>query len=128
MPNSHGTFSLRQENNIIFITLIGSFNEYGLSELAHNLKNRVIALSGERFAILINDTEMEGGTPEAYEELNELNIWLNTKNMVAKAVVVKYEMTLDIIKSRAPALKTQNIKTFHLESQAFSWLKEELND
>lgn len=128
MPNSHGTFYLRQEDSIVFITLIGPFNEYGLRELAHNLKSRVIALEGKAFAILVNDTEMEGATPEAYEELNELNVWLNTQKMVAKAVVIKYDLTIDIIKSRAPALKPQNIKTFHTEEKAVEWLKEQLEN
>jgi hypothetical protein len=123
----HGRFSTTLlENNIISAKLCGSFNETGCFNYTESVKNIVKTLNGEPFAMLIDDLELEGGTPEAYRTLQAYNVWLNTQPIIAKAFIVNDRMTKHIILQRSPALLEQNIAFFETHEQAQAWLTQQL--
>ncbi|GMM85078.1 hypothetical protein MTsN2n4_23050 [Pseudoalteromonas sp. MTN2-4] len=123
----HGRFSTTLlENNIISAKLIGSFNERGCFNYTESVKHIVNALNGEPFAMLIDDLELEGGTPEAYQTLQAYNVWLNTQSIIAKAFIVNDRMTKHIILQRSPALLEQKIAFFETHEEAESWLSLQL--
>ena len=119
----HGSNQVSIQDNIITITLIGSFNEYDFKDIAQKVKQAVAEYNGKQFCILVNDVQLFGATPEAYEELEKLNQWLNTQPMIAKAIVISPSSLLDTIKTRVPAIRDQNVKTFEIEEDAICWLK-----
>ena len=67
----HGSNQVSIQDNIITITLIGSFNEYDFKDIAQKVKQAVAEYNGKQFCILVNDVQLFGATPEAYEELEK---------------------------------------------------------
>lgn len=118
----HGKHQVSIQGDIICIKLIGAFNEYDFQAISAKVKAQVSALDGRAFCMLIDHSELLGATPEAYQELDKLNTWLNEQNMRAKAIVINLSTVLDTIKSRTPAISTQNIKVFECVNSARQWL------
>lgn len=128
MQKTHGKSSVVEAGDIIIVILQGSFNSLGVTEYACKLKTVVDNRQGRPFAMLVNDLEIEGGTPEAYDELEIINKWMNTKPLIAKAFVLNSEITKQIILKRTPSLTSQNINFFIDENQATAWLNQMLAD
>ncbi len=126
MKNIHGQISVYLEGQIIHVNLKGQFNELGVREFTNKIKECVSEVGEYPFAILINDLEMEGGTPEAYQELELYNRWLNTQNLVAKAMVIESALQLKMIDRYSPSREKQNIQSFTNEAEALRWLQQEL--
>jgi len=123
MPRQHGNSIITVEGEIIIIKVIGCFNIEGITESIQHLKSTIKSFSQRQFKLLLNYLEAEGGTPEVFEIINQFNIWLNTQNIVAKAIVTDSLINLAILKKRAPASQTNNSKVFKNQSNAFNWLQ-----
>jgi hypothetical protein len=123
MSLEHGHHSITIEDNIIIIELTGSFNEYGARSLTDDIRRTIKQFKGKPFCILLNDFALEGITPEGYKEIDEYNVWLNTQNMIAKAIVIKIDILSKMEESRIPAKAQQNIKSFRNMPDAVDWLK-----
>ncbi|UUO25007.1 hypothetical protein FGD67_18650 [Colwellia sp. M166] len=124
MVIAHGEVSIFLQNeNIIIAKLKGAFNEYGAQEYTDGIKQIITQLDGQNFSILINLLELMGGTPEAYKELEDYNKWLNSQNLLAKAMVINSMITLDIINMYSPSRGEQKSETFDNETDAIAWLK-----
>lgn len=123
MNGQHGEVKICCENNIISATLIGSFNEEGAIKYTEGIKNIVKNLEGQKYAILVDNSNMEGGTPEAYQVLEKYNQWLNNTNLVAKAMIVKTLITTELIKTLSPSINLQATKTFKNKKVALKWLQ-----
>ena len=121
--NQHGEVDILLDGNIIIATLIGSFNEKGAIEYTEGVKGIVKNFEGEDYAILVDNSNMEGGTPEAYQVLEKYHQWLNQTNLVAQAIVVKTLITTELIKSLSPSVKLQTTRSFQDKELAFEWLK-----
>ncbi len=118
----HGDVQISIEGNIIIATLTGAFNKEGAIKYTEEVKSIIKPLKGEKYAILVDNFNMEGGTPEAYQVLEEYNQWLNKTNIVAKAIVVKTLVTTELIKSWSPSIKLQNTESFQEKELALKWL------
>lgn len=123
---AHGQFDVACHDQIIFVKLSGSFNCSAIKAYAQAVKGKVASFGGRPFAMLINDVQVEGGTPEAYDALNEYNAWLNEQAIVAKAFILSSLALKDIIITRTPELQRQNIAFFEHIEEATAWLKEQL--
>ena len=124
MFKAHGESSFHVDGNIITFVMKGAFNEYGFIAAVKRLKNIVASFKGEKFYILMDITEGIGGTPELYDEMNQYNEWLNSQNMIAKAIVILSKMNLDIYSARVTTNKKQNQKSFDNVPDALNWLKQ----
>ncbi len=121
MNVQHGQVSIHLDGNIIFVKLVGSVNEFGVKEYTDGVKNIVNSLNREPFTILVGNLEIVGGTPEAYQELEEYNQWLNQQNLVAKEMLITSKSALELIdKLTAKVSKT---KVFANERHAIKWLR-----
>ena len=87
MTLEHGESFITIDHNIIILKAKGSFNKYGISKLYKKLSLILNDFHEDGFKLLFDLIDVEGGTPEAYEVVNTFNIWLNDKNLVAKALV-----------------------------------------
>lgn len=123
----HGGSEVTTEGPIIIVRLKGLFNDLGVKRFTDAVRAFVATLNGAAFGILINDLELEGGTPEAYAELEQYNQWLNTQRLVAKAMVIDSSMKKDLINKLSPSRAKQNIEYFTSEEDALNWLKQSLN-
>lgn len=123
----HGGSEVIVQNEIIIVRLSGMFNELGVKKFTDAVRQFVGSLNGRAFGVLINDLKLEGGTPEAYAELEEYNQWLNTQQLVAKAMVIESSTHRDIINKLSPSRSQQNIEYFKSEQDALIWLKQELD-
>ena len=119
----HGKNSISVDDNIITVKSVGVYNIEGIVKAIEELKVVIESFSHKEFKLLFDYTETEGGTPEVFEQINECNIWLNSQNMVAKALVINSAMHLSILESRTPARKLQKTKNFDNKASAISWLK-----
>jgi len=123
MTIAHGEHRINIQDGIIYLKLIGSFNDVGAKNFTRAMKEAITTFKGASFSILVDDLEVIGGTPEAYAELEKYNQWLNTQNMCAKAMVIDSPVTLAIIEKYAPSRDQQNISVFNNQTDAVKWLK-----
>lgn len=123
---SHGQFTVcLLGERIISATLKGSFSERGIRDYINQVKEIIKRFDGKPFAMLINNLQVEGGTPEAYRALEKYNHWLNQQAITAKAFIFDDSITKQILLSRSPSLKQQNIAFFKTENEAKAWLEAE---
>lgn len=126
--SSYGKFTVSLlSERIIYAKLIGSFSERGISDYINQVKTIISDFAGKPFAMLINNLEIEGGTPEAYQTLDNYNHWLNQQAIVAKAYIIDDNVTKHILLTRTPSLKQQNIAFFKTVNEAQDWLEAELH-
>lgn len=123
----HGDYEVTFIDNILIIKLIGSFNEYGAKELTEVIKERVESFQGKAFCMLVDDIKFHGFTPEAYQVVEESNKWLNMKNLIAKAFLIKNAVQQELDNYFVPAKKEQNVKVFYELETAMKWLKKQSN-
>ncbi len=119
----HGKSQISVDDDIVFIKAIGAFNLEGIMRTIAELKYVIGNLNQKEFKLLLDYSEIDGGTPEVFEKINDCNIWLNNQAMVAKAIIIKSETNLKILESRAPARELQNYKNFSDKASAIKWLK-----
>lgn len=127
LSDAHGQHFVQREGQVIRVKLSGSFNEAGVCAYAAEVKEIVASLSGQPFAMLIDDLDVEGGTPKAYAALNDYNEWLNQQSVIAKAFVINSLALKDIILQRTPELQRQNIAFFFSYNDAEKWLIEQFS-
>lgn len=125
LSDRHGESYVTVSGNIIKARLIGSFNRSGAEYYVRQVKQCVIDLGQQSFSMLIDDLALEGGTPAAFEVLNEYNEWMNEQRLVAKAIVIESLAQMEIIKARSPAYEKQNMRHFIDEASALKWLEEQ---
>ncbi|MBA6262734.1 hypothetical protein [Colwellia sp. Bg11-12] len=123
MNQEHGKNIISVEGDIIISKIIGAFNVEGVNKSITDLKTVVDSFCQNKFKLLIDYIDAEGATPEVYEKINECNIWLNSQNMVAKALVTNSNVALSILESRTPARSSLNERIFDDKASAMSWLK-----
>jgi len=123
----HGNFTVKLNNNIIFVELDGAFNEHGVLGWVNEIKTIIAQLNGERFAILMDMRKALGGTPESFKVSDQYNSWLNQQNMVAKALIYPSSVYEDMDNTLVPSKKNQNTRVFHDFVEAETWLLEEFN-
>ena len=111
------------DGNIITVKAIGGYNKEGIIKTIDELKSVIEGFDKKEFKLLFDYLEVEGGTPDVFDKINECNIWLNSQNMVAKALVINSSGHLAILESRTPARNSQNSKTFENVTGAINWLK-----
>ncbi len=123
MDIEHGQVSIMLQDNIIVVKLTGAFNEHGAKHYTDGVRKCVDGFNGKPFSILIDNLALLGGTPEAYEELEKYNSWLNRQNMVAKAMLINSKVALDLMNTLSPSRKLQNSQNFTNEQDAIAWIK-----
>jgi len=122
----HGEYDIEDNHGIIKITVSGAFNDIGAKALAIDLKNIVLAYDHTPFVIMANLLGFDGGTPEVFAESEEFNAWLNSKNMIAKALIFTSPALIDIEQMLVTSKTSQNIRYFESEHEALQWLREQI--
>ena len=125
--HEHGETIITYEDGIIQSTFIGSFNSAGVQKYVNQIKHLIDGLNGADFAILVDNLQLEGGTPLAYEALEDYNQWLNKQPLVAKAMLSNSVVKMQIIDSLTKAHQKQNVQHFQSREKALCWLKTELD-
>lgn len=123
MNIEHGDVAIEVLGNIIIVRTVGAFNEYGARRYTQGIKTIIEGLQGQSFSILINNLEFQGATPEAYQELEIYNAWLNQQKLIAKAMVITSSITLDVIDKLSPSRAAQKNMSFDNEKDAMTWLQ-----
>lgn len=124
----HGIFHIAHQPSFLLIKLTGSFNQEGSLAFTKAIKAAIAEFDPSSFALLYDITEFEGATPDAYEEIESLNIWLNAQKLIAKAMVIKSRIQISIVNFLSPARKFQNTQHFYHHSDAQIWLTQELEN
>jgi len=119
----HGKSYISVDDDIITVKAIGAYNKEGMIKTIEELKSIIESFNQKGFKLLFDYSQTEGGTPDVFDKINECNIWLNSQNMIAKALVINSSMHLSILESRTPARKSQNTKNFNNKASAIAWLK-----
>ena len=119
----HGKSYVSVDGDLIAVKVTGAFNKEGMLQSIEELKSAIESFNQKKFKLLIDYTQAEGGNPDVFDKINECNIWLNSQNMVAKAVVINSSIHLAILESRTPARNLQKSKNFEDKGTAMNWLK-----
>jgi len=123
MSVSHGKMEIHLEGNVITAVFIGSFNYEAVLDYSDKIQSIVTALKEKAFVMIIDNTKLEGCTPQGFEELNVFNSWLSQTQLKAKAFIINNEMNKQIIKKRTPSLALQNTCFFSNYQDANEWLE-----
>jgi len=123
IESEHGKSYISVDDDIITVTAIGAFNKEGIIKVVKELESIIKGFNQKEFKLLFDYSQTEGGTPDVFNEINECNIWLNSQNMLAKALVINSTVQLAILESRTPARSEQNAKNFEDKTSAINWLK-----
>ena len=124
MDIPHGKHSIDFINETLVVTLTGTFNDLAVERWTNEVKEIVSTYSGKPFKMLMDLSSTSGGTPEAFDVANRYNQWLNTQNLIAKAIIYSCKMNEAIEQKYVWAKEIQNIKTFNNRREAFDWLNE----
>lgn len=119
----HGDFEVTFDNTILTVKLSGSFNEFGTLKLTECIKSNLESLNGQKFHMLVDDRELDGFTPEAYQVIEENNQWLDTQNLIEKAFIMKSLVQESLDDHFVPSKKGQNTKAFADKTSVIAWLK-----
>lgn len=121
----HGHFEVRSQGQVIYISIEGSFNEEGVANYIKHVERIVEEQQGKPFAILLDATNLEGGTPECWDAAAQMNLRLADKQLIAKAIVSKGAFVTSLAdKVNKPALQTR-VKLFTDRKSALSWLQQQ---
>lgn len=123
MATKHGESFISIDGDIITVKAIGAFNLEGIVKVITELELIIDNFCQKEFKLLFDYLQTDGGTPEVFEKINECNVWINSQNMVAKALIINSPTNLAILESRTPARKSQNTKQFNDKASAIAWLK-----
>jgi len=123
IESEHGKSYISVDGDIITVKAVGAYNKEGMIKTIVELESVIDTFNQKAFKLLFDYSQAEGGTPEVFDKINECNIWLNSQNMVAKALVINSSMHLAILESRTPARNLQNAKSFSDKTRAMNWLK-----
>jgi len=118
----HGNHTIEVRGNTIILTLFGEFNRQGALSYIQNMKDTIVQFAGQPIVILVDNTQLTGATPKAYEESNNYNQWLATQNVLAVATVYSSEVFNIIDKTRVTNKKHLNYKAFSTSEEAQQWL------
>jgi hypothetical protein len=122
----HGDNTIILKENIIHITLKGSFNEYGAEKVSQKTSAIIKSLNQSKFLIFVDLLNLDGATPDAFNISNKFNGWLNGQNMVAKAIVITSQVIKSIDQQWVPSKAVQNIEYFDNEDDALVWLNKQI--
>lgn len=125
MESPHGKFKITVDKNQITTELSGSFNAQGIENWIGEMKQTISSFTGKPFTILVNELAAKGATPDALEKANQYNDWLNSQNLVAKAVVYSELIYREIDKKSLPARAHQNIEFFSATNDAQQWIDDQ---
>jgi hypothetical protein len=124
MAPAHGQFAISINDNIVKIKFIGCFNDYGIKGAFSELRKVIENFNGKKFLLISNYCEVDGATPEAFDEIVKNNQWMSQRNIVAKAIIITSETIKSIGLSRVPQGDI-NTEFFKCEKQATQWLLEQ---
>lgn len=119
----HGELKMQLDKNIILVTLIGPFNDLGVTTWTENVRTQIETFGDNPFFILMNNTNYAGFTHHGSEISNQFNYWLTNQTMIAKAIVQPSLFARKMNLKHIPALKDQYIEYFDNKNDALSWLK-----
>lgn len=124
--NIHGEFEVSLDGNIICCKLSGSFNKQGSLAYQERTKELILSFDQQPFGMFIDIVDIEGGTQDAYDSVDEHHFWQLSRPLIAKAYLVQSMAYRDIIMSQSPALELQNIQFFTDKGEAKIWLEQQL--
>ncbi|WP_448563411.1 hypothetical protein [Thalassotalea ganghwensis] len=118
----HGNYTLEQRGSIFCLTLFGDFNEQGVAAYVASMKSAINQLNGQPFMVLVDNSQLLGATPAAYQVSEEYNQWLSQQNLIAKATVYPNPMLQHLDCKMVPTKQSLNYQTFTTVDKAQAWL------
>lgn len=119
----HGQSDIYIEGNLIFVKLTGAFNEEGCKLYIEKVKNVILNFNNDPVKMLIDNCDLEGATPEAYQRLDEYNVWCRDQNIIAKAIVTENIPVTSIIQKNVPSFRESEVEFFTEKEKALRWLE-----
>ena len=124
MKTPYGSYNLYIDGNIAFMRFVGMFNAATTTHLAQEARELLEQFGNKDFLIFADMLQLEGATPEAYTIIDEFNQWLNTRNMIGKALLIENKIIVQIARHRVKSFKHQNIQYFSNKDEALMWFEE----
>ena len=118
----HGNFILQLKGKIIYVKVIGSWNDLTTRRYCYEYYIIAEPLINTPWAELVDLTEWELDTPESEQLLHELSQWADSHNLTYQAIVgcqsTLQRFQLNSIKNDSEKVV---IKYFDKTSEALNW-------
>ncbi|MDO6693723.1 hypothetical protein Q4574_10530 [Aliiglaciecola sp. 3_MG-2023] len=124
MNTPYGSYSMFIDGNTIVTRFAGMFNVATTELFVQEAKPLIEQFGDKQFLVLADMLNLEGATPEAYTVIDSFNRWINTRNMLAKALIIENKIIAQIARLRVESTKYQNIQYFKTKEDALSWFSE----
>jgi len=125
MQAPHGAYTIEWLKDVLYVELIGSFNQEGMSNYIEAVKQNISKIENS-FSLVIDGSEFEGATVESFDVLEQYNEWLNKLNQLkVKVIIQDCKIQEQIAHKYVPALNTQKIVRFTNKKEAMAWLSEQ---
>ncbi|MEP4888715.1 MAG: hypothetical protein ABJV04_01705 [Aliiglaciecola sp.] len=124
MKTPYGSYNLSIDGNIARMRFVGMFNAATTELFVKEFKVLLEQFGDKPFLVLGDLLELEGATPEAYAMINDFNTWVNTRNMVAKALLIENKIIAQIARHRVESVRFQNIRYFSNNDEALAWFEQ----
>lgn len=111
----HGSYSIEIDNNVIICRLRGSWNKEQALAFQHELQHNVNQINDIKWIYLVDASEFEGATPQAYQ-VQDLTIqWCVTNNLSKRIIISDNSMTVAIARkfqSNFQTIDTEVVASF----------------
>jgi len=122
MHKKLSTLSISYNDGIITSKLYGVFNGRSAEEYRERLFKLVMGLNMKPFALLVDISEVEGATPDAFDMVKHIVNRLPEMGLIAKAYVYKGPVIRGMMFQRIPELKHMDYLFFTDFDEASQWL------
>jgi hypothetical protein len=117
-------YDIHVKDAVIKLSMFGSFNLDIARTITKKIRVIIESLNNQPFYILVDLSTIEGGTPDGFEQGRKFNLWLDSQNLKAKAIICHSPLFRSISESRVRSSDIQLIKYFNNEADALRWFDE----
>ena len=119
----HGSFTFEKKGQLIISRAYDAWNKETAQSMCSECLKLAQSIKDKPWAILVDLTQWEFGTPDMWEPIEELNQWANKNNQKFEAVVCSLNIQQKLLEKSHEIFTEVNSQFFKTENDALQWLK-----
>jgi hypothetical protein len=122
--DAHGSFDITVQGEVYIVRFYQNWNLEGAKAFFKAYKTIILKNKFERFGVLGDMRQFEGGTPDGMALFEEIATWCLANGQIARAQLINSDLTDYIVNQTTRGKDFFPIKTFENEAQALAWLSD----
>lgn len=118
----HGNYEIDFKKEYIYIKYSGMCNVELAKKFYEEFISRVKGRNFTNLKVLVDCLEFDGATPDSYTFSSKVNNWLNSNDLIAKAIITREAIIVKLVEYRDNELRKQNIEVFDNIKDGEEWL------